>query len=75
MENLLCKGKHVGGLTHFDIALYDEDQGVDFYSSGKQRSRESKQILYSVFWEKLLLFFFDFLDALMRTLYVIVFQF
>ena len=47
--NLLCKGKHVGGLTHFDIALYDEDQGVDFYSSGKQRSRESKQPLYSVF--------------------------
>ena len=45
LENLLCKGKHVGGLSHFDIALYDEDQGVDFYSSGKQRSRESKHNL------------------------------
>ena len=73
LENFLCKGKHVDGLSHFDIALYDEDQGVDFYSSGKQRSRESKQILYSVFWEKLLCL--DFLDALMRTSYVIVFQF
>ena len=30
LENLLCKGKHFGGLSRFDIALYDEDQGEDF---------------------------------------------
>ena len=38
LDNFLCKGKHFGGLSRFGIALYDEDQGVDFYSSGKQRS-------------------------------------